>query len=133
MPLRRSALARSDCGIPVEAELEGVGAGGVGADPQGVEEAGRVAEAGGMATEVDARAEGASRAAPFSIDGRRRREVDGGRRVRSDCELDGGGGGAGGAGEEDGDEEEGDEDTMQRRRRHGDGGEFGDFVGGRNY
>lgn len=133
MPLRRGALARSDCGIPVEAELEGVGAGGVGADPQGVEEAGRVTEAGGMATEVDARAEGASRAAPFTIDGRRRREVDGGRRVRSDCELDGGGGdgkAAGGAGEEDGDEEE---DTMQRRRRrHGGGGEFGDFVGGRN-
>jgi hypothetical protein len=72
----------------VEAELEGVGAGSIGADPQGVEEAGRVTEAGGVATEVDARAEGAT-AAPFPGKGYCRREVEGGRRMRSDCRMRG--------------------------------------------
>ena len=60
----------------MEAELESVGAVGVGADRQGVEEAGRVTEAGGMATEVDARA--ATNAALLPIDGCGRREVEGG-------------------------------------------------------
>ena len=80
VPLRRGALARANRGIPVEAELEGVGAGGVGAEPQGVEEAGRVAEAGGAAAEVDARAEGA---AAVPGEGFRRSEE---RRVGKECQ-----------------------------------------------
>lgn len=117
LPLRCRALARPHCGIPVEAKLEGVGEGGVGADTEGVEEPGRVAEAGGAAPEVDARAEGAA-AAALPSDGCCGREAEGGRRVRSDCELDGGGDGEGGGGEEDGDDDE--ESAVELR--HGSGG-----------
>lgn len=81
---RHEKKGRVNFRLPVEAELEGVGAGGVGAEPQGVEEAGRVAEAGGAAAEVDARAEGAP-AVPG--EGRCRGESEGGRRVRGDCET----------------------------------------------
>jgi len=78
----------------VEAELEAVGAGGVGSKAKRVEEARRVAEPGGAAAEEDARAVGpAGCAAIANGDGTRGREVDGGRRVRSDCEMAGRGGG----------------------------------------
>jgi hypothetical protein len=80
--------------LPVEAELEAMGACGVGAEAERVEEARRVAEAGGAAAEEDARAVGpAGCAAIAKGDGSRWREADGGRRVRSDCEMAGRGGG----------------------------------------
>lgn len=133
LPLRCRALARPHCGIPVEAELEPVGAGGVGAEAKRVEEARRVPEAGGAAAEEDARAVGPAGCAAIGTgDGSRGREVDGGRRVRGDCELDGGGDGEGGGGgneeEEDGGE---DEEGVPVGRRHGfGGGGFGDFGWG---
>jgi hypothetical protein len=71
----------------VEAELEAVGASGVGAESKRVEEAGRVAEAGGAAVEENTRA-----VVPGGIatgEGPRGREVDGGRRMRGDCESAG--------------------------------------------
>lgn len=63
----------------MEAELEAVGAGGVGAESKRVEEARRVADAGGAALEENTRAVG-----PGGIttrEGSRGREGDGGRRV----------------------------------------------------
>lgn len=112
----------------MEAELEGVGAGGVGADPQGVEEAGRVAEAGVVAAKVDTRAEGSTAAALLPSNGYCWGEVEGGRRVRADSELGGTGDGKGICGAaEDGDDGDEEEETVWRR--HVGGNEFGDFLG----
>lgn len=92
LPLRRCALARAHCGISVEAKLEALGAGGVSAETKRVEEARRVAEAGGPALEEDARAVGPGTASDIATgEGSRGREADGGWRVRADCEHDGGG------------------------------------------
>ena len=71
----------------MEAELEAVGAGGVGAEAKRVEEARRVVEAGGAALEENTRAVGPGGIA--TGEGSRGREVDGGRRMRSDCDRAG--------------------------------------------
>ena len=71
----------------MEAELQAVGAGGVGAESKRVEEPRRVTEAGGAALEENTRA-----VVPGGIatgDGSRGREVHGGRRMRRDCERAG--------------------------------------------
>lgn len=68
----------------MEAELEAVGAGGVGAESKRVEEARRVADAGGAALEENTRAVGPGGTA--TGEGSRVREVDGGRRMRGDYE-----------------------------------------------
>jgi hypothetical protein len=61
-----------------------VGAGGVGAESKRVEEARRVADAGGAALEENTRAVGPGGTA--TGEGSRVREVDGGRRMRGDYE-----------------------------------------------
>ncbi len=73
----------------MKAELKSAGAGSVGADPEGVEEARRVAEAGRATADMHACAEGATATAaalPAAGEGRGRRETEGGQRVRRDCE-----------------------------------------------
>lgn len=71
----------------MEAELEPVGASGVDAESKRVEEPRRVADAGGAAVEENTRAVGPGGIA--TGEGSRGREVDGGRRVRGDCERAG--------------------------------------------